>query len=133
MAARAAQKSEVNITPFVDVMWCCSSSSCRGAAVDDASQRLDGAPSRRTQTVLPVFVSFTKTRHPRRQRTERGGERRLALARGDAARQSLGNLGVPVFVRADRDVGYGDVVRLIDEVRAAGFANVSIVTEDPGA
>jgi biopolymer transport protein ExbD len=52
----------------------------------------------------------------------------LALLR----EKSAGNLSTPVFVRADRDVSYGDVVRLFDEVRSAGYKNVSVVTEDPG-
>lgn len=41
---------------------------------------------------------------------------------GDAKRQ--------VYVRADQDVRYADVMRLMDTIREGGFSNSTIVSED---
>ena len=37
-------------------------------------------------------------------------------------------LGRPVVVRADKSLAYGDVVRVLDACRAAGFENVGLAT-----
>jgi biopolymer transport protein ExbD len=86
------------------------------------------------EQISPVFVSLQRdgTIHVGSQSLgERAGDWRslAALLR----EMSGGNFGAQVFVRADREVSYGDFVRLFDEVRAAGYAKVSVMTEDPGA
>jgi biopolymer transport protein TolR len=40
-------------------------------------------------------------------------------------------LNPDVFLRADKDVAYGDVVRLMGEIKDAGIEKLGIVTEPP--
>jgi biopolymer transport protein ExbD len=49
----------------------------------------------------------------------------------DAVRRvSAGDDKRRIYVRADQDVRYADVMRLMDVIRGAGFSNSAIVTED---
>lgn len=49
----------------------------------------------------------------------------------DAVRRaSAGDAKRQIYVRADQDVRYADVVRLMDVIRGAGFSNSAIVSED---
>jgi biopolymer transport protein ExbD len=79
----------------------------------------------------PVFVSLqndgrifvgTKTGAPviADWRTLEDAVRRVSG--GDAKRR--------IYVRADQDVRYADVMRLMDVIRGAGFDNSAIVSED---
>lgn len=43
--------------------------------------------------------------------------------------QISGRLDKTVFIRSDSRAKYGDVVKLVDEVRAAGVDNVGLLTE----
>ena len=137
MAARAQQKNEVNITPFVDVMLVLLIVFMVAAPLSTTHLNLNIPPPgtvRAVEPIAPVFVSLQK------DGSLHVGSERLGEAAGDwrslaalLREKAGGNFGAPVFVRADRDVGYGEVVRLIDEIRAAGYAKVSIVTENPDA
>jgi biopolymer transport protein ExbD len=136
VTARAAPKSEVNITPFVDVMLVLLIIFMVAAPLATTSIKATMPPPSPpvAQQISPVFVSLQKdgTIHVGSQsHGERAGDWRslAALLR----EMSGGNFGAQVFVRADREVSYGDFVRLFDEVRAAGYAKVSVMTEDPGA
>ncbi len=134
--SRAAdvQKSEINITPFVDVMLVLLIVFMVTAPLATTHLDLTIPPpgDSRAPPVAPVFVSLQKngTLHVGSARLgESSGDWRSlpALLRAKAA----GKFAMPVFVRADRDVAYGDVMRLIDELRVAGYSHVSIVTENP--
>jgi biopolymer transport protein TolR len=35
-----------------------------------------------------------------------------------------------IFVRADRGIGYGDVMRVVGDISAAGFKKVALITEN---
>ncbi|MBI1212281.1 MAG: hypothetical protein GC190_12515 [Alphaproteobacteria bacterium] len=134
MTTRVAQRSEINVTPFVDVMLVLLIIFMVAAPLAVTNIPLImPPPGQATPQVMPVFVSLQK------DGSIHVGTQRLGEAQGDwrsllalLREKSGGNLGAPVFVRADRDVNYGDVVRLFDELRGAGYRNVSVVTEDPG-
>ena len=134
--AADAQKSEINITPFVDVMLVLLIVFMVAAPLATTHLDLTIPPPGETRAplVAPVFVSLQKNG------TLHVGSARLGESLGDwrslqalLRAKAAGDFGTPVFVRADRDVGYGEVMRLIDALRADGYAHVSIVTEDPGA
>ncbi|MEI7668994.1 MAG: biopolymer transporter ExbD, partial [Pseudomonadota bacterium] len=36
-----------------------------------------------------------------------------------------------IFVRGDKDVDYGSIMRAVGEVNAAGFSKVALITEQP--
>ena len=50
-----------------------------------------------------------------------------------AARRGAGGEGPPVFLRADKDLGYGRVMRVMGELNRAGLNKVSLVTTVSGA
>jgi biopolymer transport protein ExbD len=133
MTARAAPKSEVNITPFVDVMLVLLIIFMVAAPLATTSIKATMPPPGPpvVQQISPVFVSLQKNG------TIHVGSHSLGERAGDwrslaslLREMSGGNSDAQVFVRADRDVSYGDFVRLFDEVRAAGYAKVSVMTED---
>src|SRR5690349_5763170 len=134
MAARATAKSEINVTPFVDVMLVLLIIFMVAAPLATTSLNLTMPPPAPplAQQITPVFVSL-HANGVIHVGTEQGGESTggwptlAALLR----EKSAGNFGTPVFVRADRDVSYGDFMRLVDDVRTAGYTKVSVVTEDP--
>ena len=79
----------------------------------------------------PVFVSLqsdgrifvgTKTGEPVIADWQSLDETVRRVGGGDAKRQ--------VYARADQEVPYADVMRLMDTLRTAGFQNSTIVTED---
>ena len=49
-----------------------------------------------------------------------------------AARRGPGGDGPPVFLRADKDLGYGKVMRVMGELNRAGLNRVSLVTTSGG-
>ena len=53
----------------------------------------------------------------------------LGLSHGDSAAARR----LPVFLAADERVAYGEVVGLLDRIRAAGFEDVGLMTEPPSA
>ena len=134
MTARAVAKSEINVTPFVDVMLVLLIIFMVAAPLAVTHINITTPPPGPVEAskILPVFVSLQKdgTLHVG---SEQLGESAGAWPSLTALlrEKSRGNLGAPVFVRADRDVSYGDFMRLVDEVRGAGYKNVSVVTEDP--
>jgi len=133
MSARAVPRSEINVTPFVDVMLVLLIIFMVAAplAVTQVNLTISRPEPPMVQQTAPVFVSL-HANGVIHVGTEQAGENTgswptlVALLR----QKAQGNLGAPVFVRADRDVNYGDFMRLVDEVRAAGYAKVSVVTED---
>ena len=48
-------------------------------------------------------------------------------------RGAIGGEGPPVFLRADKDLGYGRVMRVMGELNRAGLNKVSLVTTVSGA
>jgi biopolymer transport protein TolR len=50
-----------------------------------------------------------------------------------ARRGAVGGEGPPVFLRADRDLGYGKVMRVMGELNRAGLNKVSLVTTSGNA
>ena len=135
MAARASERSEINVTPFVDVMLVLLIIFMVAAPLATTSLNVTmpppGAPPV-VQTIPPVFVSLHANgmiHVGSEQLGESSGSWATLMAM--LREKSRGNFAAPVFVRADRDVNYGAFMRLVDDVRAAGYKNVSVVTEDP--
>ena len=131
MAGRRPERSEISITPFIGVILVLlivfmttapltvrSLNTPLGygdeaigppavfvALLDDGTiwvARTAGAEHAANWSTLPALLN--------------------ACARGDR--------NIAVYMRADANVGYADVVRLFDEIRAAGFADVRIISEE---
>jgi biopolymer transport protein ExbD len=127
------ENHEINVTPFIDVMLVLLIIFMVAAPLATADVNVDlpgsSAPSAKRPDD-PVFLTLKQD---------------LSLAIGNDAvpREGFGarldaltraNRDARVFLRADKAVAYGDVMGVMDLLRAAGYFKVALVTlETPGA
>ncbi len=125
--------SEMNVTPLVDVMLVLLI-----VFMVAAPMMMVGVPvqlpktsaARIAQTAPPVVVSIARD-GKLFIRQEEVSEADLT-ARLQALREQEAN-DAPVYVRGDRSVPYGDVMRVMGRVSAAGISRVSLIAEaEPG-
>jgi biopolymer transport protein ExbD len=121
-----AETHEINVTPFIDVMlvlliifMIAAPLSTVDVAVDlpTSSAQSTPPPEKPVNLTLKSDLSLLIDAQP--------------LARGDLAaaldRASNGDRAGRVFLRADKSVAYGDVMALMDDLRAAGYLKVGLV------
>lgn len=128
---RAAAMSEINVTPFVDVMlvlmiifMVAAPLLTVGVPIKLPETAADAMP---TEQVKPLTVSLTADGLVMIQTTEvKDGELIPKLKAIAAERRSD-----KVFVRADGSVNYARVAQVMGALNAAGFNNIGLVT-DPG-
>ena len=117
---------EINVTPFIDVMlvlliifMIAAPLSTVDVAVDLPTSSAQPSPTPQKPVILTLKpdLSFLVD-----------GQQ---LPRGDLTaaldRASAGDRGRRIFLRADKSVAYGEVMALIDDLRAAGFLKVGLV------
>jgi TolR protein len=129
----AAPMSEINVTPLVDVMLVLLI-----IFMVAAPMMMVGVPvslpqtsaQRLAQTAPPVVVTVTREGRVF-LRQEEVAEADLA-ARLRALREAEAN-DAPVYVRGDRAIPYGEVMRVMGRVAAAGVARVSLIAEGEAA
>jgi TolR protein len=130
----AAPMAEINVTPLVDVMLVLLI-----VFMVAAPMMMVGVPvqlprtsaARIAQTAPPVVVSISREGKVF-LRQEEVAEAELG-ARIVALREAEAN-DAPVYVRGDRSVPYGEVMRVMGRVSAAGIARISLIAEgEPGA
>jgi biopolymer transport protein TolR len=126
--------SEINVTPLVDVMLVLliifmvtapllvagvpvNLPDSRAGALDQQNQPLEISIDRDGA----IFVG-----------DERVEEAQLPAIFA-ARRGARGGEGPPVFLRADKDLGYGRVMRVMGELNRSGLNKVSLVTVSGGA
>ena len=126
--------SEMNVTPFVDVMLVLLIVFMVAAPmmmVGVPVQLPRTAAARVAQTAPPVVVTVARDGQVF-LRQDVVPEADLT-GRITALRSSEAN-DAPVYVRGDRNVPYGDVMRVMGLVSAAGVARMSLIAEGaPGA
>ncbi len=128
---RAAAMSEINVTPFVDVMlvlmiifMVAAPLLTVGVPIKLPETAADAMP---TEQEKPLTVSLTADGLVMIQTTEvKDGELIPKLKAIAAERRSD-----KVFVRADGSVNYARVAQVMGALNAAGFNNIGLVT-DPG-
>lgn len=128
-----APMADINVTPLVDVMLVLLI-----VFMVAAPMMMVGVPvqlprtsaARIAQTAPPVVVTVARDgrvflRQDEVPEPELGGRLR-------ALREAEAN-DAPVYVRGDRAVPYGEVMRVMGRVSAAGITRVSLIAEgDPG-
>ena len=126
--------SEINVTPFVDVMLVLLIIFMVAAPLLTAGVPLE-LPSAKgkqlqAQKSEPIVVSVSQD-----GRIYLGDEQEtnmtLAALRGklQAIAKARGGAEQPVFVRGDKAVPYGTVARVMAQIREAGFRKLSLVTQ----
>ncbi len=128
--------SEINVTPFVDVMLVLLIIFMVAAPMLTSGVPLDlpqatGKPLSSPKTE-PVVVSVSKDGH-----VYLGEERDQAIpldalgVKLKAVAEARGRRGMEeaIFVRGDKTVSYGAVARVMARIQEAGFRKLSLVTE----
>lgn len=137
MAARLSddeelvEASEINVTPFIDVMlvllivfMIAAPLATVDAPVELPRSNAKAAP----RDGKPVFLSI-------------GRDLGLTLGNDAVAPEALasalaaatdGDREQRIYLRADRRVGYGDVVEVMNRLRDAGYAKIALVGLDSG-
>lgn len=118
--------SEINVTPFIDVMLVLLIIFMVAAPLStvDVPVNLPGSSAPLSDRPdEPVWLTMTVE----------GG---LLLGQEDVTPEALvatleaitkGNREAPVFLRADRTIPYGDLMRVLDLLRAGGYLKVALV------
>jgi len=132
--ARHAPMSEINVTPFVDVMLVLLIIFMVAAPLLTAGVPLElpqaSGNQLDAQKSEPVIVSVTRD-----GKVFIGEEDKTALTLQElgpklqAVAQSREGLDEPIFVRGDRSVSYGVVAQVMARIKDAGFTKLSLVTE----
>ena len=129
---RGQLASQINVTPLVDVMlvllvifMVTAPMIQQGVEVNVPRVKASALPGKEEQFVVSITrnqeVYLNDTRLGLDQLTEK--LQAIAIARPDRE----------VFVRADEQVPYGQVIKTMAAIKAAGIENVGMVTEMPQA
>lgn len=123
--------SDINVTPFVDVMLVLLVIFMVTASMLPAGVDVDLPSARARQLVSdsePVEISI-----------DAGGQifigeariapDRFGAALGQLAEASDDPAAVRIFVRADRSLDYGTVMEIVSQVGAAGFSRVAFLSD----
>lgn len=121
--------SEINVTPFVDVMlvlliifMVAAPLMTVGVAVDLPDTSAKAVPEQNQ----PLVVTIQRSGEIFLQETRMANEAAL-LQRLKSLSQD--GKPPPVFIRADDQLAYGRVMRIMGQLSAAGFERVSLITD----
>ena len=127
---RRAVMSEINVTPFVDVMlvlliifMVAAPLLTVGVPIDLPQTQAKGMDQDRE----PLTVSVTLKGQVFLQNSEIPIEE--LVPKLQAITQARGGMDERIYVRGDRKVDYGTVMRVMGRLSAAGFRRVALVTE----
>ena len=123
--------SEINVTPFVDVMLVLLVVFMVTAPLLTAGVKVD-LPTTQTSVITesdePLSVSIDSVGRIFLQDTEIPLDKlsaRLIAVTG-------ANPDIRIFVRGDKVIGYGRVMQVMGTINSAGFRKVALITELPG-
>lgn len=121
--------AEINVVPFVDVMLVLLIIFMVAAPLATVNLQVDLPPANDTpppQIVEPIFVSLQKTGQIFLGENETSMERLAA----DVYAKTKGDYETRIMVRADRDVVYGNVMRVMNIIQDGGFNKVALIAEE---
>jgi biopolymer transport protein TolR len=128
--------SEINVTPFVDVMLVLLIIFMVAAPMMTGGVQVELPQAKGRQLEAnkePLVVSVTRNgqvflgqEETTPMTLEELGPKLAAIAQGRAGQEE------PVFVRGDRAVEYGHVARVMARLKESGFRKISLVTEVEG-
>jgi biopolymer transport protein TolR len=127
---RAKVMSEINVTPFVDVMlvlliifMVSAPLLTVGVPIDLPQTQAKGLDQDRE----PLTISVNTKGQVFLQNSEIKVEE--LVPKLQAVTQARGGLDERIYVRGDRKVDYGTVMRVMGRLSAAGYRRVALVTE----
>jgi biopolymer transport protein TolR len=130
-ARKHAPMSEINVTPFVDVMLVLLIIFMVTAPMLTSGVPIELPETKGQQLQTnkePVTISVDKSGKVFIQETEIKiedlGAKLKAIAKNGVEEQ--------IFIRGDKGIDYGTVMRVMGRVKSAGFTKVSLVTETEG-
>ncbi len=119
--------SEINVTPFVDVLLVLLVIFMLTAPILQSGIELD-VPQ--TRTVKEISQEKLVVSIDRRQGLFLGNDPVNIHMLGPLLKEKMGSLkGQSVFLRADKSVPFGTIAMVVDEMRQAGIEQISMVTE----
>ena len=125
---RRAPMSEINVTPFVDVMLVLLVIFMITAPLLTVGVEVD-LPEADTPPLAgddePLSITITRDGTTFLQETEVTVDDLIPKLRAITERRP----DVRIFIRGDRDIVYGRVMEVMGALNAAGFNNVALVTE----
>ena len=122
--------SDINVTPFVDVLLVLLVIFMLTAPILQSGIELD-VPQ--TRTVREISQEKLVVSIDRGQRLFLGNEPVNINRLGPLLREKAESANLQsVFLRADKDVPFGTVAMVVDELRLAGIVQISMVTEPQG-
>ncbi len=131
-SGHAAVMSEINITPFVDVMlvlliifMVAAPLVTVGVPVELPKTAATALPAEQEE---PLTITLTADGLIMLQETEIGMDQLIPKLRSIAAERDSDK----VFLRADGAIAYEQVVQVMGALNAGGFSNIGLVTETGG-
>jgi len=129
---RARPMSEINVTPFVDVMLVLLIIFMVAAPLQVVGVTVElpktAAPSLPTEQEDPLTVTLTAEGIAMVQTTEVADDQIIERLRAILSERQSDR----VFLRADGAIPYGRVVTIMGALNAAGITNIGLVTDDGG-
>ena len=123
---RRQSLAEINVTPLVDVMLVLLIISMLAAPMLQRGINLELPQTATATTIEEARVVVTVDRDGRIKLKDRPVHEALLKERMTSVARS--NPGETVFLRADKLLPYGEVLRVMDTIRTAGIERVSLVT-----
>src|SRR5438445_11628183 len=127
---RRSVMSEINVTPFVDVMLVLLIIFMVSAPLLTVGVPID-LPQTQAKTLdqdkEPLTVSVTVKGEVYLQNTEIPLDE--VVSKLKAVTEARGGSDERIFVRGDRQVDYGTVMKVMGRISAAGFRRVALVTD----
>jgi biopolymer transport protein TolR len=127
---RGSLVSQINVTPLVDVMlvlliifMVTAPIIQQGVQVSLPKVKAAALPGKEEQFIVSITRGRQIYLNDTQMTADALTDKLTAIARERPDRE--------VFIRADEQVPYGDVVRMMAAIKAAGIDNVGMVTEVP--
>ena len=123
------QKPDLNITPLVDIMLVLLAILMVTAPVIEFEEPINlptGSKSQQSQDVAKIDIIITKDRivtlNKNKVEISNFADNFLLFSKGK-------DQNTPIYIRADKDLKYDDIVFVLKSVKEAGFFKVALVTD----
>ena len=123
------QKTDLNITPLVDIMLVLLAILMVTAPVIEFEEPINlptGSKSQQSQDVAKIDIIITKDRivtlNKNKVEISNFADNFLLFSKGK-------DQNTPIHIRADKSLKYDDIVYVLKSVKEAGFFKVALVTD----